>query len=266
MLTRVAAAVVDPVFGPVELKPVNLTVEGRSYEFGLPQRYYDWSFMMAHFPAPLGGLRALLPTAKLQPVRALPGLGLLSLAAFEYRQAADLAPYNEFAVMVPVLLEPRVNAPALPLLVRSWFPTLGFYIHRLPVTTQQACDVGIGVWGFRKSVATIAFDETDDVRRCRWQEGTAQVATLEVRKAHAPDCFQDFVAYPVKEGTLRPTRVQTRGAHAERRRPGGASVTFGDHPIAAELRQLGVWRFALGCIYTPRAESFLHAESARIPL
>ena len=56
---------------------------------------------MAHFPVPAGAVRTLLPTNKLKPALLMPGTALLSLAAMEYRQIADVAPYNEFAIMVP---------------------------------------------------------------------------------------------------------------------------------------------------------------------
>lgn len=44
--------------------------------------------------------------------------------------------------MVPVLYEPTVNIPGLPLLFPHWFKRFGLYIHHLPVTTQAAYDFG----------------------------------------------------------------------------------------------------------------------------
>jgi len=95
----------------------------------------------------------LLPTNKLKPALLMPGTALLSLAAMEYRQIADVAPYNEFAIMVPVLYRPPINIPGLPVLFPHWFKRFGLYVHRLPVSTQGAYDLGVEIWGYAKFIA-----------------------------------------------------------------------------------------------------------------
>lgn len=105
---------------------------------GLPVRYYDWSTIMAHFPVSFPAVKERLPTKKLKPVRLIPGAAILSLVAMEYRQIADVEPYNEFGIMFPVIYEPTINIPGVPLLFPHWFKRFGLYIHHLPVTTQEA--------------------------------------------------------------------------------------------------------------------------------
>jgi hypothetical protein len=249
------------------VRPVRQKIEvaGRVHEIELPQRYYDWEFMMAHFPASASGLRAALPSAKLAPVEIVPGLGVLSVAAFEYRRAEDLAPYNEVAVMTPVRLQPGVNLPALPLLFPDWFADLGFYIFHLPVTTQQSCDVGVGFWNFPKTVADIAFDEDAATRTCRWRADGADVLALTVSKAATRDVSINFTAYPVKDGDILTTLVQTHGRYFITNLPGGARLALGDHAVASRLRGLRPWRLAIGRTYATGAESLLNAASARTP-
>src|SRR5438309_10246204 len=97
----------------IQVTKQNVTVDGRTHWVELPQRYYDWSFIMAHLPAPTARVKQLLPDDGLEAVEIVPGLALAALAAFGYRHMATRAPYNEAAVMEPVRLEPESRAPFL---------------------------------------------------------------------------------------------------------------------------------------------------------
>ena len=98
-------------FDGVSIKQVELS---NGLRISLPRRYYDWSGIMVHFPVPAAAVGKLLPTNKLKPVQLVPGTAILSLAAIEYRQIADIRPYNEFAIMVPVLLIAASIASVIP--------------------------------------------------------------------------------------------------------------------------------------------------------
>ena len=45
---------------------------------------------MAHFPASSRPVRNLVPAESLQPVELVPGISVVTLAAFEYRRSAQL--------------------------------------------------------------------------------------------------------------------------------------------------------------------------------
>jgi acetoacetate decarboxylase len=264
MFTKVRGGV-ERVFGDASPKRREVTRQGRTWLFELPQFYEDWTMMMAHFPASASRVRGLLPSTKLQPVQIIPGLALVTVAAFEYRHAATLAPYNEVAMMIPVRFQAKSNPPLLPLLFPHWFTDLGFYIFRLPVTTQEACDIGIEIWGFPKFVADIKFHSDAGVRRCSLQYEGKHVLTLEHNiPVSEVDRSMDFLAYPVKDREFLKTLVQTKARYAERRLPFGASCTLGDHPIADELRGLGMWRYSFGRLYGTKAQSLLNGPSERV--
>lgn len=250
-----------------KLQVLKVERAGRSWVFELPQRYFDWTMMMAHFPASAARVRELLPSRELQPVQIVPGIALVTLAAFEYHRAATLAPYNEVAMMVPVRCQARSNPPFLPLVFPHWFKDLGFYVFKLPVTTQEACDIGIEIWGFPKFVAEIEFESEGEVRRCHLRYEGKHVLTLQQKiPVFAVEQAMDFLAYPVKERELLKTLVQTKARYVERRLPFGASCMLGDHPIADELRGLSMWRHAFGRLYGMKAESLLNGPSDRIPV
>lgn len=248
----------DGFFDGVKVERVVVRRENRRWRFELPQRYYDSSFMMAHFPACSSKVRRLIPSPRLQPVLVAPGIAVVSVAAFEYRRMATLRPYNEFAIMFPVLPKPIANIPALPLLYPEQYPELGFWIRHLPVTTQEACDVGAALWGFPKFVADIRFEDVGWMRRCRLTVDGQHVMTLDVRTSETRTRARDFYAFPQKSGAFLRTRVQTRGLYDETRFSGGASYTLGEHRIARELKALGMHSVCLDRIYASRAQSLLH--------
>lgn len=250
-------------FAGVKIEQIELSTGVR---IGLPVRYYDWSAIMAHFPVPVSAVQKLLPTSKLKPAQLLPGTAILSMVAMEYRQIADVAPYNEFGIMAPVLYEPTVNIPGLPLLFPHWFRRFGLYVHHLPVTTQAAYDFGVEIWGYPKIVAEINFEDAGRVRRCRLRAGGKDIVTLEVKKLATRARSMNYYSYTVKDGQLLRTLIQTQGEYGIARFRGGASYTLGDHPIAEELRALGIAKTAVECLYAPQVQSMLHPAGERLPL
>jgi 15-cis-phytoene desaturase len=265
VLTRVPPAD-DGFFAGI--RPLGLTIrrDGRATHFELPQRYFDWSLMLAHFPASAAAIRRLLPEGSgLEPVTIAPGLGIVSIGAFEYKRCATLAAYDEMAVMFPVRLRPALPLPAFPLFRPEWFSDLGFYIWKLPVTTRESCDVGLTLWGFPKSVGEITFTEnkTQHRRRCSWTERGQHVLTLEVRTSNTSRRLQEFLAYSVLEEDrrLQQTLVQTYGDYDESRFGFDASFALGEHPIADEMRRLGIIDAPIGRLYAPSLQGILPGPS-----
>jgi len=250
-------------FEGVSVEETQLSTGAR---IGLPVRYYEWSAMMAHFPAPAAALRKLMPSPRLRPAELVPGTGMVSMAAMEYRRIADVEPYNEFGIMVPVLYEPTVNVPTLPLLAPDRFERFGLYVHHLPVTTQEAYVFGVEIWGYPKFVAEISFEETGRARRCRLSCDGKAIATLEVAKSATRARPMNLFSYTVKDGQLLRTRIQAEGQMSSARFRGGASCDLGDHPVAEELRDLGMRRTAVERLYAPQVQSMLHRASVRLPL
>jgi hypothetical protein len=238
---------------------------------GLPVRYYDWSWISALFPAPVAKVLRLLPSNELKPILLMPGTTMVALAAFEYRKIADVEPYNEFAISVPVQYEPAINVPGLPLLFHpvlspQWYRKVGMYVHHLPVTTQAARDFGVEIWGYPKFIAEISFEDVGEMRCCRLRAEGKEIVALEVKKSATKARSISFYTYTVKNGRILRTLIQTQGQYSITRFPGGASYTLGDHLIAEELKALGMGKIAVGRFYAPRVQSLLHTASELLPL
>jgi len=260
---RKKCAMDEAFFAGVRLEQAELSSGVR---IELPIRYQDWSAIMAHFPVPEAAVRNLLPSSRLKPVLLVPGTAILSMVAMEYRQIIEFAPYNEFGIMVPVLYEPKVSIPGLPLLFPHWFKRSGLYVHCLPVTTQAAYEVGTEVWGYPKIVAEIVFEDIGQVRRCQLRAEGKYILTLDVEKGATGFSKINFHSYTVKGGQLLRTLIQTRGDFNIARFRGGASFNLGDHPIAEELRALGIGKTAVERRYLTNMQSMLHPPGECMPL
>lgn len=253
----------EDFFAGVKLEQVELSSGAR---IQLPIRYQEWSAIMAHFPVPEPAVRKLLPSRRLKPVLLTPGTAVLSMVAMEYRRIMDFAPYNEFGIMVPVIYEPKVDILGIPLLFPHWFKRSGLYVHYLPVTTQTANDIGIEVWGYPKIVGEIDFEDMGRVRRCRLRADGKDILTLDVEKVATKVRSMDFHSYTVKEGQLLRTLIQTRGEFGIARFRGGASYTLGDHPIAEELRTLGMGKRAVERSFSTNVQSMLYPAGERLSM
>jgi len=221
-----------------------------------PVRYFDWSSITAAFPAPADKVREALPSDKLKPVQVTPGIATVALIAMEYRAVEGLAPYNEFAVMVPVMYETSANVPGLP----------GYYVLHMPVTTEEARLAGVEIYGFPKFIAEISFEDAGKMCRCRVRAEGKDIIILEVDKLVTEPQSEDIYTYTVKHDQLLRTLVQAQGQNSISDVRGGASYTLGDHPIAEELRALEMDKTSLLHRYAPQMRSMLHQPGERLPL
>ncbi|MCC6999980.1 MAG: acetoacetate decarboxylase family protein [Deltaproteobacteria bacterium] len=207
----------------------------------LPIRYFEASAMMAVFPAPLAELERRTP-AGLEVVPLWPGRAPLVISCFDYLSSTAGA-YGEIGVSWPVVTQRRLRVPVLPLLFETRWPTLGFWVHRLPVTTDLALRAGRTLWGYPKTLAQIDYDWRQAHRRCRWSEDGAEVLTLtlDTRMPARPERFP-VVTYSQLGAELLRTRIQVDAVGLRRRAHGAAALTLGPHPAGRELASLGLDR------------------------
>jgi hypothetical protein len=138
----------------------------------------------------------------------------------------------------------------------------GAFIHQLPVDQSFTCEAGRTMWGFPKYLAGIDIASfTSGAGCCELHHDGAEVLTLSVGAGlPVPSRASALDAFSCADGVLRRTRWSL-DASGSRGRPGGAVLTLGDHPVADELRSLGLPRRALmsGSLRDVRME-FAEAE------
>lgn len=176
--------------------------------------------------------RDVLAGTGLEPLTVL-GRAICNLAFVRYVDG-DLGPYHEFAFSIMARQPGRKNST-------------GAYIHWLPVNQSFTCEAGQSIWGFPKLMADIDIAPTRRGHRCEVAVDGRKVLALTVSDgvpAPSGAGAASIDAYTYRDGLLRRTPWEMNPANV-RMRPGGARIELGDHPIADQLRSLGLPKTAL---------------------
>ncbi len=230
--------------------PQTYTFQGR--QVTMPVQVRDASSGAATFVVSAAAARRLIPTDAFEVCEIWPGRALCSIAAIEYRDN-DLDEYNE--VSIAFFVRERGAARGIPYLgtaldfVRGRVAT---YIHRLPVNAEFTCEAGRGIWGFPKTVEEIEIVKTERCCTCRLAVGGVHALTLALPRGGTRRLSDTtMVTLSLIDGVPHRT-VFTSGGEGVGFRLGGADLVLGNHPIADELRRLGLPKRALTTMWVER--------------
>jgi hypothetical protein len=209
-------------------------------EVTLPVVVRDATSAAATYLVPAAAARRFLPCAALDVVEPLPGRTLFSIACIDYRDN-DLGDYNE--VSLAFFVRERRAPAGIPYLG----PALAFarnrvatWIWKLPVDQSFTRDAGEGIWGFPKTVERIEFADAGARRRCTLTMDGRLVLAFTITPGGTrslPD--MPMVTYSLVDGALHRTAFVS-GATDVGIHLGGADLALGDHPLADDLRTLGL--------------------------
>jgi hypothetical protein len=225
-------------------EPTAFVLDGE--EIAIPVEVRSAKMVAAQYVVDADAAQALVDYSGLRVARQPGGRAVVALSAVQYTDN-DLGPYHEFAVAVVV--EPHDAPP-------GWRPSLTevtTLIHRLPVNQSFTCRVGKGLWGFPKWVADITYAETNRSTICTVVDDDEFVLSFEARRGLVPLPASDveMACYSWDDGVLRRTPWTTRSRRMKAR-PGGTTLTLGtNHPMATELRDLGLPKTPLMTTGTP---------------
>ncbi|MFC4910514.1 acetoacetate decarboxylase family protein [Actinomadura gamaensis] len=197
----------------------------------LPVEIRDAAVASAMFAVPAAAAQAVIAYSGLEAVQPLPGKAICSLAFVRYADG-DLGPYHEFAVAF--LVRPPDGPPR----------RIGAFIHWLPVNQGFTLDAGRTIWGFPKEMADIRMDLASRTKRCLVRVNGRTALELHVRPGlpmPSGKGMPSVDAYSCMDGVTRRTPWELSPGGV-RMRPGGALLKLGDHPVAHELRGLGLDR------------------------
>jgi hypothetical protein len=207
------------------------TIEDR--EVTLPVEVRDASSVFATFLVPARAVKRLLPP-ELTPLQAIPGRAVCTIVGVDYRDG-DLGAYREVGICF--LLRPPGSRLDILAMARNRAPA---YIHRLPVTTSFSCEAGRRIWGFPKDVMDIDLEDTGGTRTVSLRDNGLLVLRLTAPcRGRRSFAGADIEALGNWGGRLRttPSHLAGDGVKAGFR---AGRLELGDHPIADELRGLGL--------------------------
>jgi hypothetical protein len=228
-----------PAVGPAP----SFTIQGR--EVRLPVVVRDASSGAATYVVSADAARRLIPVDVLEPVEIWPGRALCSIAAIAYRDN-DLGDYHE--VSIAFFVREKNAARGVPYIgavadvLRGRVAT---YIRHLPVDQGFTCEAGRTIWGFPKTVERITFAADGERTTCTLQMNGSHVLTLSIPRGggrRLPDSV--MTTYSLIDGVPHKTAFSS-GGDGVGFHLGGAEISLGAHPIADELRSLGLPKRAL---------------------
>jgi len=142
----------------------------------------------------------------------------------------------------------------------------GYCILQALVTAEEAMRRGLDVYGCRKSVAEISFEDAGGMRRGRVRSEGKDIISLQVKRLPAKSQSWDMYFFTEKDGGLLRSLVRGQGEQGIGGGEGGASYTLGDHPVADELRSLEIGSIPALYRYSPRWQSLAFLPGERLPL
>ena len=142
-------------------QPLQLT-DNISKQYQFPTLYGNVTCAIGVFLCDYEQAKQLLPHPKMKPVAMPKGRALVTFSCYEYQQVLGIAPYNEIAMTIPVMIDPLVNVPVLPMIMNG-FKKFGYYVFHMPVTSLENRIRGNKIWGLPKGVDTVEINVNNEV-------------------------------------------------------------------------------------------------------
>jgi hypothetical protein len=230
----------------------------------MPVEVRDATASVAYYLVSAKAAQALIEPSGLRIARTLPGRTLCTIGTMDYRDN-DLGQYHEVAITFFVQ-EPGARSLAVvggPLAMARG--KLSAYIHQLPVDAEFSMEAGRSIWGFPKFMSMIEITRDMGVETSVLTVDGAHVLTQRMRLGGRRGFGErEQISYAMRDGALyrTPSTMSSEGVGF---RFGGARIELGEHPIAAELRSLGLPKKPLFTTAIGRMRGSFGAPETREP-
>ena len=215
-------------------------IEGRT--LGFPAHFPDASSALGLFLVPSRAANALIGESGFEVAQVAPGRAIFSLSCVHYRDS-DCGSYRE--VSMAFFVKKIGFASGIPYL-GTWLDIAGdraaTFVWKLPVTSRLANDAGVQMWGLPKTIEEIDFELSGERATFDLCMGGRKVLNYSVRalgKRSQPRGTSDV--YSIYEGAPHVTHL-CHEYHDMGVQLGGGVLRLGDHPLAEQLRGLGLPR------------------------
>lgn len=131
-----------------------------SKDYLYPTFYGDVTCAQAIFLCSYAKAEAMMPHPLVKPVKMTRGRAIVAFSCYEYKNVLGVAPYNEIAMTIPIMVDPGINVPVVPM-VLDVFKNFGYHVFSMPVTSLENQIRGRKIWGLPKVVQQIDIAEED---------------------------------------------------------------------------------------------------------
>ncbi len=169
-------------------KPLQLNKSVKK-DYLFPTLYGDVTCAMGIFMCSYEKAEKMMLHPAIKPIRMPLGRSLVAFSCYIYNKVLGVAPYNEIAMTIPVMVDPGINVPVLPM-IAPIFKNFGYYVFSMPVTSLENQIRGLKIWGLPKVVQEIDLtEESGDCVTTAKEESGETYFTLRVPMAGSPATF-----------------------------------------------------------------------------
>jgi hypothetical protein len=182
-----------------------------SKQYVFPTFYADVTCAIAIFLCDYSRALACMPHPSMQPVKMPGGRSVVLFSCYEYKNVMNIAPYNEIAMTIPIMIGGGWAPPVLPLVMD--FKRKGYYVFSMPVTSLENQIRGTSIWGLPKVVEEIEISTDGDACSTIARDSGGEVyLELTVPKTGSIKQFDETGhLYTVRDGQLLKSRTCFKG-------------------------------------------------------
>jgi hypothetical protein len=232
-----------------------------------PTYYSNVSCSIAVFMCNYDKAMKIMLDPLIKPVRMPGGRALITFSCYEYRNVLGMDPYNEIAISIPVMVNPRLNIPVLPVVLNG-FKKFGYHIISMPVTSYENKIRGLKLWGLPKVVQKIdiSFDGQSSICRAYESSGDPYFSlSVDINKGKKKHFDVKSYLYTRLEKQLLQSEINFKGDFTivknmdlllnKNKQPHKTYLKISDSPSGQMLKKLEIEPYPFQFRYTPNMNS-----------
>lgn len=246
-------------------QPLKLNDE-LSKDFSFPTFYNNVSCGIGIFMCNYEKALEVLPHPSMKPVRMPGGRAVVIFSCYEYKNVMNMKPYNEIAMTIPLLINPSISVPVLPLISKA-FKNFGYHVFSMPVTSEENRIRGRKIWGIPKVTERIDIDQKDGFSTTvAFDDSDKEYFRLKIPMNGKPESFDETgQLYSVREEKLVKGQTNFKGDFQVNKHMGllfnkgkksdSPLLTLGDSPRAEVLKKLEIEESVFQTRWCPSMEA-----------
>lgn len=266
----------DPFFKRFQLRkapqPLQLSDEV-SKHYSFPTLYSDVTCAQGIFFCNYEKAKAMLPHPWMEPIKGTLGRALVAISCYEYKNVLHIAPYNEIAMVIPIMINAGWAPPLLPLVMKS-FKKSGYYVFSMPVTSYENQLRGNNIWGLPKVTEEISVTTQNDqcTTIAKDEQGTPYFEMTIPTSGKDKSFDETGYLYSVLNGELLKSQTNFKGdfkinvnagkllSKADKGQP---AIILGNSPRAQALKDLELEQTPFQTRYCPSMNSVFDLAAER---
>ncbi|MCB9205164.1 MAG: acetoacetate decarboxylase family protein [Flavobacteriales bacterium] len=237
-----------------------------SKDFSFPTFYKNVSCGIGIFMCSYEQAQKALPHPSMKPVRMPGGRAVVIFSCYEYKTVMNMQPYNEIAMTIPLLINPSISVPVLPLVSKA-FKNFGYHVFSMPVTSEENRIRGQKLWGIPKVTERIDIEQKDGFSTTvAYDQNEKEYFRLRVPMSGNAESFDETGnLYSVREGELVKAQTNFKGDFKVNKHMGllfnkgkksnDPLLTLGDSPRAEVLKRLEIEESVFQTRWCPSMEA-----------